>query len=96
MQPDPTAAAGQPVKTNTERLADAAHRMMQAERTEDPDAIRRAEAYLKFFEDQVSAEGALERQSQQAEAEYAADPEAFWRRRHDDALAADNYLYPAA
>ncbi len=47
--------------TNTDRLVNAAHRLMQAERTGDKDAIRKAEVYVRFYEHQVSAEGALER-----------------------------------
>ena len=86
----------QPVKTNTERLADAAHRLMQAERTGDTNAIKQAEAYLKFYEDQVLAEGVLARRALQAEADYLADPAEFAARAHDDALASEAYYCPAA
>lgn len=81
----------QPAKTNTERLANAAHRLMQAERTGDAGAIKQAEAYLKFYEGQVMAEGALARQAAQAEAEYEADPAAFAARRHAEACASEEY-----
>jgi hypothetical protein len=50
-----------PTPSNTERLSNAAHRLMQAERTGDADAAKKAAAYVRFYEAQVTAEGARER-----------------------------------
>lgn len=68
----------------TPALAHAEHLRLQAARLGCP--LARAVADIKHARAYNTA------QAEQAEADYQADPEGFLNRRHDDALAADDYL----
>ena len=68
----------------TPALAHAADSCLNAARSGCPSA--KAAADICYARALVAA------QTEQAEADYQADPEAFHRRRHDNALAADDYL----
>jgi hypothetical protein len=56
-------AAAMPEMTNTDRLVNATHALVQAERTGDKEAIKAAETLQAFYERQVMAEGARQREA---------------------------------